>query len=88
MLLTLCVPRPVLVRTAAADIRSVPEAERQCLEGLIAHYGLFGPAEDAFYFEKRGGAHYFSREDWSAYLDFIDKKMSKSLQYDNSSLLF
>ena len=80
----------LLVGSAEEDIWADPDAEylscraaseaweRLGLPGLIAPDRL-PKAGDAFRqgsigYHLRSGAHYFSREDWNRYMDFLDEK--------------
>lgn len=84
MLLSLCAPRAILIGCAADDPRSAPELEYEALREASAFYSSAKlqkeiPTANALVqtgnlsYHLRGGMHYFSREDWKIYLDFIDK---------------
>lgn len=89
-LLAAMAPRLLLVGSAEEDIWADPDAEylscRAASEAweLLGLPGLIAPdrlpqAGDAFRrgsigYHLRSGAHYFSREDWNRYMDFLDEK--------------
>jgi len=92
-LLALSVPRHIMIGSAKEDLWADPTGEFLSLletnraysvygmEGLV-HENLIPKAKsilgegDALY-QIREGVHYFSREDWLAYTDFILRKMGK-----------
>ena len=84
MLLSLCAPRSVLVGCAADDPRSAPELEYEAIKEASLFYPNTVLQKEiptantlvqtgSISYHLRGGMHYFSREDWKIYLDFIDK---------------
>lgn len=90
-LLALTVPRALVIGTAKNDEWADPAAEYVALSLTDAVYSLYGKrgvshtetipdaktvcdGEDA-HFHIRHGNHYLSREDWNAYMDFIDSKI-------------
>lgn len=90
-LLTLSVPRHIMIGSAEKDLWADPESEFLNLCTTKEAYAIFGKKGlihkgripkakeylgdgDALY-HIRHGEHYFSREDWNAYMDFIDSKM-------------
>ena len=92
-LMALSVPRHILVGSAEEDLWADPTSEFLCLAETNRAYALYGmrglvhndeipPAGsvlsdgDASY-HHRHGKHYFSREDWLVYMDFIEKNMKK-----------
>jgi hypothetical protein len=92
-LISLSVPRCVIIGSAEEDIWADPTSEFLCLAETNKVYELYGmkglvhndeipPAGsvlsdgDASY-HHRHGKHYFSREDWLVYMDFIEKNMRK-----------
>ena len=92
-LLALSVPRHILIGSAEEDLWADPTSEFLCLAETNKVYELYGmkglvhndeipPAGtnlsdgDASY-HHRHGKHYFSREDWLVYMDFIEKNMRK-----------
>ena len=74
LLLNSCAPRFILIGSCEDDPRSDPEAEFEAIASLGEN--------DFTHFHTRCGTHYFSRDDWKNYLDFIDKKRG----FDNNSL--
>lgn len=68
MLLKLCADRRILVGASEDDPRSNPEGELEQLKSLIAD----GYSKDNFYYHSRHGSHYLSRDDWNAFLDYLD----------------
>lgn len=92
-LMALSVPRHILVGSAEEDLWADPTSEFLCLAETNRVYALYGknglvhndeiPAPgsvlsdgDASY-HHRHGKHYFSREDWHVYMDYIEKNMKK-----------
>ena len=92
-LLALTPPRHLLIGSAEEDLWADPTSEFLCLAETNKVYELYGmrglihndeipPAGsvlsdgDASY-HHRHGKHYFSREDWHVYMDFIEKNMKK-----------
>lgn len=92
-LLALSVPRHLMIGSAEEDLWADPVSEFLCLYETNRVYDLYGmkglvtpdviPAAktvlgegDALY-HVRHGMHYFSREDWLAYMDYIDAKIGK-----------
>ena len=92
-LMALSVPRHLLIGSAEEDLWADPASEFLCLAETNRAYALYGmkgvihndeipPAGtvlsdgDASY-HHRHGKHYFSREDWLVYMDFIEKNMKK-----------
>lgn len=92
-LMALTAPRHLLVGSAEEDLWADPTSEFLCLAETNKVYNLYGmkglihndeiPAPgtvlsdgDASY-HHRHGKHYFSREDWLVYMDFIDKNIKK-----------
>ena len=92
-LLALTPPRHLLVGSAEEDLWADPTSEFLCLAETNRVYELYGmkglvhndeiPAPgtvlsdgDASYHHRKG-MHYFSREDWLVYMDFIEKNMRK-----------
>ena len=92
-LLALTPPRHLLVGSAEDDLWADPTSEFLCLAETNRVYELYGmkglvhndeipPAGtvlsdgDASYHHRKG-MHYFSREDWHVYMDFIEKNMRK-----------
>lgn len=88
-LLALSVPRHLIVGSAEEDLWADPTSEYLSLVAVDEVYRLYGktglihpdeiPAPktylgegDAMY-HIRHGKHYLSREDWNAYMDYIDK---------------
>lgn len=71
LLLKLCQDRFLLVLSAEDDIRSCFKEEKEMVN--LLNEGLNLAKEKEIAFHSRKGAHYFSREDWSMALDFIDK---------------
>ena len=70
-LLLACSDKKVLVGVSEDDLRSLPDAEFECLKRVKAENPDF-----EYHFHKRHGSQYFSRDDWNTYLDFIDKNNS------------
>ena len=92
-LLALSVPRHLMIGSAEEDLWADPVSEFLCLCETNRVYELYGmrglvtPDEiptakavlcdgDALY-QLRQGMHYFSREDWLAYMDYIDSKIGR-----------
>lgn len=92
-LLALSVPRHLMIGSAEEDLWADPVSEFLCLYETNRVYELYGmtglvtPDEiptaktvlgkgDALY-QLRHGAHYFSREDWLEYIDYIDAKIGR-----------
>lgn len=92
-LMALSVPRHILVGSAEDDLWADPTSEFLCLAETNKAYALYGmkglihndeiPAPgsvlsdgDASYHHRKG-RHYFSREDWLVYMDFIEKNINK-----------
>lgn len=88
-LLTLSVPRHIMIGSAEEDLWADPTSEFLNLASTDEAYKLFDKAGlvhngevpmpksvldkgDALY-QIRHGKHYFSREDWLTYMDYIDK---------------
>ncbi len=85
-LLSLCVPRHIMVGGAIEDIMCDVAGQAKAIEGLAGLYELFGnegiPAIDAFnepnifqsrsvsYHARRSSA-FLSREDWNVYINYI-----------------
>ena len=92
-LLTLSVPRNIMIGSAEEDLWADPVSEFLCAASLNEAYELYGMHglvhhdeipmakcvldEGEVLYQIRHGKHYFSREDWNTYMDFIDKKMKK-----------
>ncbi len=92
-LLTLSVPRHIIVGSAEEDLWADPISEFLCLASVNDAYQLFGKrglvyedeiptaksllGEGDSCYHIRHGMHYFSREDWNAYMDYIDKCRNK-----------
>lgn len=66
-LLLACSDKRVLIGTADDDLKSYPQREKEYLNRVKA----LNPDFD-YHFHTRGGSQYFSRDDWSLYLDYID----------------
>ncbi len=92
-LLALSVPRHILIGSAEEDLWADPASEFLCLAETNKAYELYGmrglihndeiptPGSvlsdgDASY-HIRHGKHYFSREDWLVYMDFIEKNIKE-----------
>ncbi len=89
-LMALTVPRHVIVGSAEEDLWADPTSEFLGLAAVNPAYAVFGmkglvhndeiPTAKAYLgdgdtcYQVRHGTHYFSREDWQAYMDFIDGK--------------
>ena len=88
-LLALSVPRHIMIGSAEEDLWADPTSEFLNLATTEEAYNFFGKTGlvhndeipvpktilgkgDALY-QLRHGKHYFSREDWIAYMDYIDK---------------
>ena len=92
-LLTLSVPRHIMIGSAEEDLWADPTSEFLNLASMKEAYGIFGkkglihkdrvPEPKSFLgkgdalYQIRHGMHYFSREDWIAYMDYIDSKIKK-----------
>lgn len=88
-LLSLIVPRHLMIGSAEEDLWSDPASEFLCAYATNAVYRLYGrdglvtkdeiPAADTAlgegdaFYQIRHGAHYFSRADWLAYMAYIDR---------------
>lgn len=70
-LLLACSDKRVLVGVSEDDLRSLPDAELECLKRVKAENSDF-----EYHFHERQGSQYLSRQDWNTYLDFIDKNSS------------
>ena len=86
-------PRKVLIGSASEDLWADPTSEFLNLASMKEAYGIFGkkglihkdrvPEAKSFLgrgdalYQIRHGMHYFSREDWLAYMDYIDSKIKK-----------
>ena len=92
-LLALSVPRHLMIGSAEEDLWADPVSEFLCLYETNRVYSLYGmkglitpdsipPAKcdlgkgDALY-HLRHGKHYFSREDWISYMDYIDSILGR-----------
>ena len=91
-LLALSAPRHLLVGSAEEDIWADPESEFLSLAATKPVYALYGKAglvdngtipeatavfsEGDCHYHVRHGAHYLSREDWSYYMNFIERKIN------------
>jgi len=89
-LLTLSVPRHLMIGSAKEDLWADPTSEFLNLASMKEAYGIFGmkglihedeiPSAKSWLgkgealYQIRNGNHYFSREDWLAYMDYIDSK--------------
>ncbi len=89
-LLSLIVPRNIAVGTAEDDLWADPKNQFLSLALVNRVYELYGMTglvhgdnipearcvlqDGDASFHTRYGTHYFSREDWNLYMDFIDKK--------------
>ncbi|MBQ2738358.1 MAG: hypothetical protein IJF38_06675 [Clostridia bacterium] len=89
-LLSLIAPRHIAVASAEEDIWADPENQFLSLSLVNSVYGLYGMkglvhgedipeahcvlSEGDSSFHTRHGLHYFSREDWNIFMDFIDMK--------------
>ena len=94
-LLTLSVPRHIMIGSAEEDLWADPISEFLNLASMKEAYSIFGkrglvhknriPTAKAFLgegdalYQIRHGMHYFSREDWSAYMDYIDSVRAKKV---------
>jgi hypothetical protein len=76
-LLLACSDKRVLVGVSEDDLRSLPDAELECLKQVKAKNPDFD-----YHFHTRQGSQYLSRHNWNTYLDFIDKNSS----FDNFTL--
>lgn len=90
MLLALIAPRPLLIGTAREDSWADPEAERDAcllaskayealgLKGLIAPGGALKAGDEYqqgnIAFHTRAGAHFLSRDDWHAFIRFLNAR--------------
>lgn len=88
-LLSLIVPRHIVIGSAELDDWADPKSEFLCLASVNEAYELYGmkglvhndeiPTAKAYLgdgdscYQIRHGTHYFSREDWCAYMDYMDK---------------
>ncbi len=88
-LLTLLVPRHIMIGSAEEDLWADPESEFLGAASVKDAYALFGKegliygdaiptakdylGEGDCLYQIRKGMHYLSREDWCAYMDYIDK---------------
>lgn len=93
-LLSLIPPRHLLVGSAEEDLWADPESEFLGCASTNPVYALYGKrglvygssvpkakaalAEGDALYHIRKGAHCLSREDWAAYMDFIDRKMKEN----------
>jgi hypothetical protein len=90
-LLALSVPRHLLVGSAAEDTWADPHSEFYSLAVVNEAYNLYGMtglvydevpkaktvlSDGDSHYHLRFGSHYFGREDWNDYIDFIIKKMN------------
>ncbi len=92
-LLALSAPRHLMIGSAEEDLWADPVSEFLCLYETNKVYALYGMrglvtpdeipvaktvlgAGDALY-QLRHGRHYFSREDWLTYMDYIDSKIGR-----------
>ena len=89
-LVSLSVPRHVIIGSAEEDIWADPTSEFLCLASLIDVYKLYGkrglvhndeiPTPRAVLsmgdasYYLRSGTHFLSRHDWNTYMDIIDSK--------------
>lgn len=72
-LLALIAPRPVLLSLARRDSWSDPLGAMGAVIGAAPAYRLFGaPEPDLFV---RGGGHSVTQDDWTATLDFLDRRL-------------
>ena len=92
-LMSLTVPRQLIVGSAAEDLWADPTSEflgAASLDGAYALYGMNGlvhndevpPArtvldDGSVSYYVRGGTHFLSRHDWNTYMDIIEKKIGK-----------
>jgi hypothetical protein len=72
--LALCAPRPFLALEGDADPISSPEAVRKSVDAARAAYALYG-REDRIGIHYSHHAHAFTDEDWTAILDFGDRRL-------------
>ena len=89
-LVSLSVPRYVIIGSAIEDVWSDPTSEFLCLASLSPAYKLYKKAglihddkipeprcvlaEGDAAYYVREGAHFFSRHDWHTYMDIIESK--------------
>ena len=92
-LMSLTVPRQLIVGSAAEDLWADPTSEflgAASLDGAYALYGMNGLVHNdevpsartvlddgCVSYYVRGGTHFLSRHDWNTYMDIIEKKMGK-----------
>lgn len=92
-LLALSAPRHLMIGSAKEDTWADPTSEFLSLAAVNDVYALYGKkglvhndeipqpksvlGEGECLYQYRYGKHYFSREDWLAYMDFIDRKRKK-----------
>lgn len=92
-LLALSVPRHLLIGSSKEDAWADPASEFLSLLAVEPAYGIFGmkglvhenkiPEAKTYLgdgeamYHIRTGTHYFSREDWQAYMDYIESCMKK-----------
>ena len=90
-LVSLSVPRHVIIGSAEEDIWADPTSEFLCLASLESVYKLYGKqglvhrdeipsprtvlSEGDATYYVREGTHYLSRHDWNTYMDIIESKM-------------
>lgn len=90
-LVSLSVPRHVIIGSAEEDVWADPTSEFLCLASLEDVYKLYGKQglihggelpkarcvldEGDATYYVREGTHYFSRHDWNTYMDIIEKRI-------------
>ena len=90
-LLSMSVPRHIIIGSAEEDVWADPKSEFLCLASIEPIYKLYKKkglihndklpearevlAEGDATYYVRRGTHYFSRHDWNTYMDIIESKM-------------
>ena len=92
-LAALSVPRHLIIGSAETDEWSDPESEFLCCASTTPAYNVYGMkglvygdeipkaktvlGEGEALYQIRKGNHYFSREDWLVYMEYIDKQLGR-----------
>lgn len=72
--LALCAPRPFVALEGDADVISLPDAVEHSIRAAWPAYELFG-AKDRLGVHYSHHGHAFTKEDWTALMDFADKNL-------------
>lgn len=85
MLIAACVDKYILLGAAAGAPLADSAGDRELIAELISENAL---SENKIHYHSRRGTEYFSRKDWSLFLDFIDDKSGNKPSFDNICLHF